>query len=319
MINSRFLEAYKIIKDSHNVILVTHNRPDGDALASVCAFMEWLNILGKNYFAYCLDAPAWQYHFLPRLDEINYDKSRLDFSQYDLIIAVDCGSLKRTNLSEEINARRPEQTVIEFDHHPKAESFSDLEVRLPDASSTAEVIYYFLKFNKVRLNKNLANCLLTGILTDTENFLFPTTDKTIKISSELLSYGPSFLKIIQGAYRNKSLDSIKLWGLAMSNLKINRRYQIAYSVITKNDFNLSEMGEEAEGISNFLSNLEGVNAVLFLREESGGKLRGSLRTSKNNINLSRLAQFLGGGGHAKASGFTIEGGIETIADGWKII
>lgn len=315
------IQSFSKIKESHNILLVTHDRPDGDALSSVCALTELFEILGKAYSAFCLDAPTWQYNFLPHLEKIKHEKNKLNFSDYDLIITIDCGSLKRTNLIEEISHKTPEQFIIEFDHHPKMDSYSDIEIRQPEASSTAEIIYQFLKINEVKLNKNLASCLLTGILTDTENFLFPSTsDKTIKIAAEMLTYGPSFTKIIQSAYRNKSLTAIRLWGQAMNNLKINRLYNIAYSVLTQADILTSQANEEElEGISNFLGNIEGVNGSLLLREEKDSRIKGSLRTTKNNINLSYLAQILGGGGHAKASGFTIDGHIETTGEGWKII
>jgi phosphoesterase RecJ-like protein len=192
---------------------------------------------------------------------------------------------------------------------------------MPEASSTAEVIYYFLESNKIRINKNIANCLLTGILTDTKNFLYPSTsDQTIKIASEMLLYGARFPVIVEGSFRNKSMAAMKLWGKALNNLRVNTKFNFAYSVLTYDDIsNCPVADEELEGISGFLSNLHNVNALIFLREEKIGIIRGSLRTSKPDIDVSKLAQILGGGGHKKASGFVAYGHIEKINGGFQII
>lgn len=321
MNNHRFSEAYETIKNSQKILLVTHDRPDGDALSSVCALIELIESLDKKYFAYCLDEAPPQFSYLPHIEKFSADKNRFDFNSYDLIIALDCGSMKRTNLVKEITGRSLHQIVIEFDHHPKMENYANIEIRLPALSSTAEVVYNFLRYNQINLNKNYANCVLTGILTDTGNFLFPSTsDTTVKIASEMLTYGASFPKIIASAYQNKSLEAIKLWGIALNNLKINKKYNVAYSLLTNEDIKKSgATDEELEGISNFLSNLSDVSMLVFLREEEPGKIKGSIRTAKPNIDVSLLAKILGGGGHAKASGFTINGRLEKTENGFQIL
>lgn len=321
MNNYGFPEAFEIIKNSQKILLVTHDRPDGDALSSVCAMAELLENLGKEYLGYCLDQPPAQFNFLPHFEKITWKKDKLEFDSIDLIIALDCSNMKRTNLVKEISSRSLNQRVIEFDHHPKIDDYSDLEIRIPSLSSTAEVVYHFLKYNKIKMNKNYANCILTGILTDTGNFLFPSTsDTTIKIASEMLVYGARFPKITESAYKNKSLSAIKLWGKAMNNLKVNKKYNIAYSLLTYEDIKESGASEEElEGISNFLSNMKDVSMLIFLREDENGRIRGNIRTAQPHINVTPLAKLLGGGGHAKASGFTIQGRIEKTDKGYKII
>ena len=165
MNRDNFIKASDKIKKAQNILLVTHDRPDGDGLSSVCALIEVLEGMGKRYLAYCKDEPPAQFSFLPHLDKIRYGKDQFNFFQFDLIITVDCGSLSRTNLAKYIPNKRDSQTIIEFDHHPRIDDFANIEIRMPEASSTAEVIYYFLESNKIRINKNIANCLLTGILT----------------------------------------------------------------------------------------------------------------------------------------------------------
>jgi len=314
------IKAFQKVKEAKKIFIVTHDRPDGDALSSVCAFIELLTGLGKEFSAYCYDTPPRQFNFLPHLEKIKTDKNKLNFSEYDLIIVLDCGSLKRTRLIEEINNKKPNQFIIEFDHHPKTDNFADIEIRNPNISSTAEILYNFLKTNHIKINKNLAIGLLTGILTDTGNFLYPyTTDKTIKIASEMLLYGARFPLVLENTWRNKSLSAMKVWGLAINNLRINKKYNFAYSILTQRD--LSQNGitdEELEGIAGFLSNLYGVRGLLLLREQEDGKIKGSFRAIHPQIDISRLAQIFGGGGHAKASAFMTEGKIEKTDKGWKV-
>ena len=318
---SHYIRAFHKILKADNILLVTHNRPDGDALASICAISDLLVEMNKNFTAYCEDPAPQHYNFLPHIEKIVTNKNKLNFARFDLIIVLDCGSISRTMLVAEIKNRDKNQFVIEFDHHPKISDYSDLEIRYTKSSSTAEILYHFFKINNIKFNKNTANCILTGILTDTGNFLYPsTTNETVKIASKMLLRGARFPVILEHTWRNKSINGMKTWGEAMNNLKINKKYNVAFTVLSRKDiikYNASD--EELEGVSGFLSSLSGVKALLFLREEKDGKLKGSLRTARPNIDISVLAAKLGGGGHPKASGFTLDGRLEKTRTGWKII
>ncbi len=338
--------AYDQLNRAKNILLLTHQRPDGDAISSVCALTLLLDEMSnsisgdtKNYTAFCYDHPPETFNFLPNINKItNHIISKKDsfaivtnqinkknitsFWKFDLIIVIDCGSLNRTNLAEEIKKRKKaNQIIIEFDHHKKVEDYSDIEIKKPEAASTTEILYYFLKENNLKITKDIAHCILTGILTDTANFLHPTTTQnTIDIASEMLLCGASFPKITKYTQRNKNLTSMKLWGMALNNLKIQPKYNIAFSVLTLKE--MEKFGEDKDaydGIAGFLSNIYNIAMVVFLREEKKGKIKGSLRTSRSDIDVSKLANYLGGGGHAKASGFIIEGHIQKTENSWIII
>ena len=166
----------------------------------------------------------------------------------------------------------------------------------------------------------MANCILTGILTDTGNFLYPSTSpQTINIASEMLKAGARLPQIMENTWRNKSIASMKAWGKAMFNLQINKKYNLALTVLLNEDVPDEVTEDDLDGMSGFLSNLGKVNGLMLLRELKDGKIKGSLRTSKPDIDMSRLAVMLGGGGHARAAGFTIEGRLEKTGEGWKIV
>lgn len=323
-----FKKTYNKIKEAKHILVVTHYNPDGDALSSLCAMSEFLQQLDKKHCAYCYDQPAATFSFLPNIERINFSRqlsgqensAELPFETFDLILVFDCGSLDRTKLTELIKHRRADQYVIEIDHHPRTEIYSDLEIRNPAVAATTELLYYFFKSNHLRINKNIADCILTGILTDTANFLYPnTSESTISIASEMLARGAKLPRITENTFRNKSISSMRLWGKVMSSLKINPRYNLAVAVLSLEDIHDSQIEkDELDGISGFLSNLYGVNGVLLIREAESGVLRGSLRTAHPEVDISRLAHALGGGGHAKASGFVMEGRLVKADNGWSV-
>jgi len=310
----------KKIEQAKNVLIVTHDRPDGDALSSACAMIDFVSGQGKNCLAYCFNDPPQQYSFLPHIQQINSDKTKLNFSQFDLIIVLDCGQLNRTKLNTEIANKLENQFIIEFDHHPKIDSYADIEIKLTQLSSTAEVLYNFFKINNIRINKNIANCILTGISTDTGNFLYEiTTQDTVRIASEMLARGARFPQILEGTWRNKSLAGMKMWGKIMSTLKINQKYKMAYTILLGRDFEeLGATDEELEGVAGFLSNLSDADTLLFLRQLPDGRIKGSFRSMKEGIDISKLAQILGGGGHPRASAFVLDADLKKTAKGWEV-
>lgn len=316
---AKYNQIYSKIKEAKNILLITHEKPDVDAVSSVCAFIELLENLNKKYLAYSYDSPPYQYNFLPHCEKIISDKNKLNFSDFDLIIVLDCGSIKRTRLEEEINSRNANQFLIEIDHHIKMEDSADLELRDSEAAATALLVYEFFKANKIRINKNTANCVLAGILTDSGNFIYQTTsDKTIKISGEMLKAGANLPRIMDNTLRNKKLPALKIWGKSMARLQINKKYNIAFTVLTLEDTkDLDE--EDLEGIPNFLGNMHDIKAIMVIREQADGTIKGSFRSAHPNTNVARLAQALGGGGHIKASGFTVEGKLLKNQNSWKII
>ena len=327
----KFRQAYQKILAAQNILIVTHYNSDGDGLSAVCAMIGILEQLNKKSFAFTASEPPTVFDFLPHLDKISHftERPKLSdgtifddsfFRQFDLTLILDCGSVSRTGLTEMIKNKAADQYLIEIDHHPKVADYSDLELRDSGAAATVELIYRFLKANHLPISKDIANCILTGLVTDTANFLYPATSElTVGIASEMLMQGARLPRIMENVLRNKSLGAMRLWGRVMASLKINPRYNIAVAALTNEEVNGDADKEEMDGISGFLSNLYGVKAVLFLREETPGLIRGNLRTAHADFDVSKLAELFGGGGHIKASGFTIGGKLEKTERGWKVI
>ncbi len=320
-------QAYQKIIQAKNVFLVTHIDPDGDAIASLCLFAEILKQFKKPYFLYSYNEPPANFLFLPNAKKISFSlnkkgekKPKPNLNNFDLIISLDCGSLARTKLTTEIKNRRPNQFFIEFDHHLKTGNYSDIEIRNPLAAATVEVIYDFIQVNKIKITKKMATCILTGLITDTGNFLYPSTSpKTIQIASDMLKLGVNINKIIKKALQNKKLLGLKLWGEIINNTQINTNYGLAIAVLPLEKIQKYQAQEDdLEGIASLLGNIKGVKAALFLRQEQPGLIKGSLRTN-NDFNVAKLAQFLGGGGHKKAAGFSLQGNLVKKNNYWQVV
>lgn len=335
----KLIEAYQMMRLAKRILIIAHLRPDGDALSSVAAISLIAKDLGKDTACYCKDKNQDLFNYLPGFSEIESDWNKLKSEQgvshnlmekFDLIIVNDCGSLARTALVEEIKEYKSQGgKIIEFDHHPRIDKYASLEIRYPELSSTSELIYRFIMVNKIKLSRELADCVLTGILTDTGNLLYPSaSDDTLKAVAAAMTAGAHYSKIVSYTLKNKDMSVVKMWGIALERLKINRRYQVATSVITRQDIQEilgnDRLDGAAEsdlfsGLAGFLSNLAGAKAIVLIYEDANGLIKGSLRSTPNGFMVDKLARALGGGGHERAAGFSFPGHLEKRENHWMII
>ncbi|MBU2542049.1 bifunctional oligoribonuclease/PAP phosphatase NrnA [Patescibacteria group bacterium] len=301
------------IRKANKILLICHQNPDGDALGSISALAHFFDTIGKEYETFCLTEPSQHLASLPHLINPDTSGSIWQNANHDLIIVVDSGDLKYAGVEEYITKLKHEPVIINIDHHPTNKKFGHYNLVITKASSTTEILYFFFKYNNIVINKNMAMALLTGLITDTENFSNPgTTENSLRVASALIHRGANFNQVKTWFLKNKPITALKLWGVVLSRLTINETYDIIHTYITQNDI-LSHGGNESEseGIANFLNNLNEGSASLILKEQGDGKIKGSLRTTQDNFDVSTIASELGGGGHKKAAGFTIEGPIET--------
>jgi phosphoesterase RecJ-like protein len=313
-------KIYQAIVSAKKVLLVTHYSPDGDAVASLSAMMSIMEALGKDYLAWCADKIEARFLWLPHLAKVSSADLGDNLAGADLIITLDCGTLSRTHLATKIKARASWQIVAEIDHHQPMEAEADLILRRPEAASTTEVIFAWLKINNLPINNDVAQAILTGVATDTGNFMYSSTsERSLAIASEMLNKGVSWSRVTSLSKPQYSLEAVKLWGLALSRLKINQRYQIAFTVLTLADVADMALAETmVEELPGWLSRLSDVKAVLLLKELPGNIIKGSWRACQDGVDVAKLANYLGGGGHIKASGFQLSGKLKQTANSWII-
>ncbi|MCX6742964.1 MAG: bifunctional oligoribonuclease/PAP phosphatase NrnA [Candidatus Parcubacteria bacterium] len=310
-------QIWQAIKDSHYPLVIAHEKPDGDTLGASLALSQLLAKKNKQFQHFCINEPPNYFNFLPKIENIVSDKNKIDLSAHDLVITVDCGDLKRTGRQAELLGLKNEITLINIDHHESNDNFGHLNLVVPQASSTSEIMYNFFNFHSLPIDKYMATNLLTGILTDTMNFTnAATTTESLKISSELLKIGARINQIISNITQNKNFDSLKLWGNLLDKIEYNPEHNFAYTVITQKDLAAYQMSAESvDGLANFLSSLQATDFILVLSEEDNNLIKGSLRTTHDDIDVSLLAKAFNGGGHKKAAGFKIAK-PQNLAD-WK--
>lgn len=308
-------QIHNHIKDANKMALISHPNPDGDTLGAAVAFAEYLQTLGKEVKIFCLTPVPDKFNFLNNIHLISNDPDI--FLELDTITVLDCGDLRFAGVAETL--KNNPATIINIDHHATNEKYGHLNMVIPEASSTTEIVYNFFKINNIRITSSMATALLTGLITDTENFSNQATSHTsLTAASELLRFGANRNIINHSLVQNKSIALLKLWGLILSRLNKKENSDTAYTYLTISD--IVEYGvndEDVEGISNFLNKLEGVKISLFIKETIDGKIKGSLRTTNDDVDVAKLAKQMGGGGHKKAAGFTTNGTIENVIN--KII
>ncbi len=317
--NDIYQQIFKDIEKANNILLITHKKPDGDALGSLCAMIAALENFKKQYTAFVLDNISKNFLFLPNIEKISGSYGNL--FDYDLIISLDVGDLSYTNIEAESLGKYGGK-IINIDHHFAGTDFGHLNVKIPEASSTAEILANIFRSVKIDINKALATCLLTGILTDTHNFSNPaTTIDSLKLASDLMLKGAKIQEIIKHCFYNKSFISVKFLGKVFDKLIKNERYNMVIAVVTLKDLEeIKEVDEDVtEGIANFLNDMAGVDIILVLKEQEKGNIRGSLRTTKENVDVSKLAVLFGGGGHKKAAGFSVPGNIVREGERWRVV
>ncbi|MBI3626860.1 bifunctional oligoribonuclease/PAP phosphatase NrnA [Candidatus Uhrbacteria bacterium] len=320
---SLFSFEYKKVLEAvgqYQNFLIVSSPPDGDSIGSTLAFSAYLTSLKKSHKIFCrLSVPA-SLVFMPGSEKIETDLKSLSPEKFDCVIVFDAGDLKYAGIIKYLESAEPRPYVINIDHHTYNEMFGDLNVINAAASSTTQVLYDYFQTNRIQVTKDMATCLLVGILTDTGGFSNPaTTLESLDISAELVKRGVRFNKIAAQTLKNKSIKSLRLWGEALMRLRLNKELGIATTVILQDDLKNFDTDEDSvEGIANFLNNLNGVKAVIVLKELEGGKIKGSLRTSRADTDVSRLAVAMGGGGHQKAAGFKVD--LKLLKDGntWRV-
>ena len=298
----------KIITDNYSFIITTHRGPDGDAMGSSMAMYNLLVNLKKDVNVIIPNSFPNFLSWLPNIKNvINHEENNSDisnvFSEVDVIIMLDFNDLSRIkNLESYVTNSNAKKILI--DHHQDPDlSICDLSFCYTTYSSTCELLYMILNQAKFNLTKNIADCLYTGILTDTGSFKFSCTTENTHISvGDLISKGVNATEISNLIYNNYSHDRIKLLGHCLINkLKI---YNNSSAIISLSEDELKKFNfkkGDTEGIINYaLSIKEVIFAVFIVEKDNIVKL--SFR-SLGNINVQDISKrYFGGGGHFNAAG-----------------
>jgi len=299
----KFIQA---LNNARSVALISHISPDGDTLGSMLALKELL----ENYAAVeKIDALINGkvpdiYTFLPGIEFVKNIENKSLYQNYDIAVAIDCGSFDR--LGDALSIFRNAKLTVNIDHHVSNNKFGDINIVKPEATAVGQIIFDLVDLLNGKITKNAATNLYTAILTDSGGFRFDNVKpETLAVCSELIKKGaePSF--IYKHCYETKPLAMVQLHARAISNMSLVNNGTIAYTLVTRKL--LEEIGasdDHTEGIAESLRQIDTVKIAFVLKETFKGTTKVSFRS--NGVNICEIAKYFGGGGHKFAAGCTID-------------
>jgi phosphoesterase RecJ-like protein len=296
-------------------VVVTHENPDGDALGSMLAMTTALGQLGKDAVMYLGNTPLPREYAFMQFDGVARELPA-DFDERTLV-AVDCAKAERIAPDAALVERAA--VVVDIDHHHDNTRFGNVNLIVPDASSTGEVLRDVFRVLGVEVTPDIAEALYIALVTDTGRFQYSnTTPKALRLAAELVEAGADVHEVFQQVYESVEFAKLKLLARALERARVLEGGRIVLSYLVRTDF--AEVGAAepySEGIIDYLRAVEGSELAVLIREpprDEGPTRRVSLRASVDELDASAIARLFGGGGHRQAAGFSSEASVDEIVE-----
>ena len=299
------IEFQNLIQNANSIVIFSHVNPDGDTLGSMIGLSKLIELnFDKTTTNVIIGKTPDTYKFMPAINKCISNSDINKTQKYDLAIAVDVAAKDRMTDMQEIyfNAK----TTANIDHHITNNNYGQINIVKGDASSGGEVVYEIAKDLNWKFNKEIAELLYIAILTDTGGFRFENTNpKVFNYASELIEMGLNPTQIYRQCYESKPKAMALLNAYAIQNAIFKENDKIAYTIITKNDMkNFNAKSDYTEGISEALRQIDSTEVAILLKELPNQMTKVSMRSKK--VDVSKIAENFGGGGHHYAAGCTIQ-------------
>jgi phosphoesterase RecJ-like protein len=298
-------EILKEINNAETFVILAHENPDGDAIGSSLAMCLALQNMGKKAEVLMKEYPA-NFNFLPGIENIKTEPS---IENYDMAIVVDCPELKRVvNIYHKYFEES--KVKVEFDHHGKNAMFGDYNIVDQVSPACAQILVSSFEYLNIDITKDIATCLLTGIITDTGGFRNSgITAETFEFAAWALTKGVNVPNIYRESMMVVTKSKFEIQKLAMERLEFFADGKIAFTYITKEDDKKIDFKPgDHDGVVEIGRSIEGVEISIFLYEKDKG-FKASLR-SNEYVDVSEICMMFGGGGHIKAAGATMNMSLE---------
>ena len=294
-------QVVELIENKNKFGITTHIKPDGDGVGSSLGLCWLLRSLGKSAEVIVRGDIPVSYRSLPGADEIR-DVESLD-KDYDAVFIIECSDLERPGIKG-----LEDQFTVNIDHHATSEHFGTINWIDSTASAVGEMIYNLCKAIGGRVTREIAECVYMALVTDTGSFHFSnTTDRTLKVASELIKAGAKPATISEAVYNNYPWSRIELMRQVLATVRRDESGKVA---ILRQTLEMRKIAAAVDGDNNGFVNIplaaREVLAVVYMREVGSDEYRVSLR-SKGDINVAKVAEKFGGGGHRNAAGLRVEG------------
>lgn len=311
-------QALSLITHARRVLCICHRAPDGDAVGSLLGMGLLLerHLVNVPVLFHCRDAVPETFHFLPGVQRVQSD---VLLRPGDAVVFLDCAEPKLTGYFEEHpSIFRGDFPSLLLDHHVSNTGFGTINVIIPEASSTCEIIFQLARQWSWSLESDSATCLLTGVYTDTGGLLHSnTTADVCRTVAELMRAGARHQRIVSSVFRTVKPSTLRLWGRVLEKITVSESGG-AISAVTEEDFrSIGAEYSELSGAIDYVNAVPGMRFSLVLSERDG-LVKGSLRTLRDDIDVNAMAGRLQGGGHRRAAGFAVPGRLQPRVH-WTVI
>lgn len=300
-----------LLQSSENIVITCHKGPDGDAIGSSLALYLYLKKQGKNATIIVPDDFPFFLKWLPESEHIilydaNKETANTIINNADLIFTLDFNALHRTGDMQEVLSNASAKFIM-IDHHQQPDDYAEVTYSDTTICSTCQMVYHFIDALEDinTLDTNIANCIYTGIMTDTGSFRFrSTTSTTHRVIASLIDIGIDNAKIHQNVYDSNSYNRLQLLGKSLTNLKVIPELNTAYislSADEQSEFNAQK--GDTEGVVNYALSLQGIKLAAIFKEDQNSKLIKISLRSKGDFSVNEFSRaHFNGGGHTNAAG-----------------
>jgi len=307
---AKFEEIGRALREHQRFAVLGHVRPDGDALGSALALGLSLKKLGKDVRIWNEEGMLEKYSFLPRAELLT--KPPTEPEDVDVIVALDTAIQNR--LGTTLASIRSSRLCINIDHHPSNPEYGDIVYIDPKSPATGQILFELIKSEKLPMDSEIATNLYVAISTDTGSFQYPnTTARTFEIAAELVREGVDVGRISQLTYENYPRRRIELLRDLLGTMRFHADYRVAsFSLSLAVAKKLRVLPEDNEGLIDHLRAIRGVIAAIFFEELPDGKVRVSMRSKTEKVNVCAICEKFGGGGHVLAAGARVKGTLAEV-------
>ncbi len=308
--DARFAEIGRALREHNKFAVLSHVRPDGDALGSTLALALSLKELGKEVRAWNEEGMLEKYNFLAQAELLTEPPNTPE--DFDVAIALDTAVQNR--LGTTTTAVRSAKLWINIDHHPSNPRYGDLVYIDPTAPATGQILFELLTNQKFPITPAIAENLYAAISTDTGSFQYPnTTVRTFEIAAELVRCGVEVGRVSQLLYENFPRRRIELLRDLLATMRFGCDGKLAYfSLSEASALALGVIPEDNEGLIDHLRAIQGVVVAIFFEELTDGKVRVSMRSKNEAVDVCAICTQFGGGGHVLAAGARVRGTLPEV-------
>ena len=310
MSTATFEQIGRALREHQRFAVLSHVRPDGDALGSQLALGLSLKKLGKDVRIWNEDGMLEKYSFLPDAELLTRPPAAPE--DVDVIVALDTAIQNR--LGTALPAVRESKLCINIDHHPSNPRYGDLVYIDSKAPATGQILFELMTNQKLPVDPAIAENLYVAISTDTGSFQYSnTTARTFEIAAELVRAGVDVGRVSQITYENYPRRRVELLRDLLGTMRFDANDRVAsFSLSLATAEKLGVLPEDNEGLIDHLRAIRGVIVAVFFEELADGKVRVSMRSKSDNVNVCAICEKFGGGGHVLAAGARVKGSLAEV-------